>query len=112
MVLRGVLGHEQRVTLRKGILEASPKTIRSYQARLARELEAESPIKKIGTRKMLAESAAALKVQIEIACERQARGLLTADEGRAVPALSSNLLRTLKELGTTTVDPFDDEDEL
>jgi hypothetical protein len=106
------MGHESGVTLRKSILEASPKTIRTYQSRLARELEAESPIRRVSTRKMLAESAAALKVQIEIACERQSQGLLTADEGRAVPALSSNLLRTLKELGTTSVDPYDDEDEL
>ncbi len=100
------------MTQRQNILEMTPRARRAYAKRIASKLVGESPLRRKKTKEVLAESTAALKLQLETLTEKQAEGTLKAEEARTMPALASQMLRNLTSLGVTTLDDVDDDEEL
>lgn len=80
-------------------------------AKLTAELVEGAKVKNPGARRMLAEQAAILHLQLRSLHRRRAAGKISSEAERTIPSVASSLKRALEELGHLGKLAGDDDDE-
>ena len=94
------------------VLPADPKLREALYRKHVKEFEEESDLKLVATKRVLAESLAALILQRDVYVDDLCDDRLTQNAGRLLPGIISNIKRLCDTLGVTEPKNEVEEEEL